>query len=70
MVGFDMVSLFTKVPITDTLELLSHHFEDDVLALFKHILTSTHFCFEGQFYEQADGVTANFFMEDFEKKAI
>jgi hypothetical protein len=79
MVGFDVVSLFTKVPITDTIEFLSHHFEDDVLALFKHVLTSTYFWFEGQFYEQADGVTmgsplslviANFFMEDFEKKAI
>jgi hypothetical protein len=78
MVGFDVVSLFTKVLITDTLELLSHHFEDDVLALFKHVLTSTYFCFEGQCYEQADRVTmgsplslviANFFMEDFEKKA-
>jgi hypothetical protein len=79
MVGFDVVSLFTKVPITDTLKLFSHHFEDDVLALFKHVLTSTYFCFEGQFYEQAGGVTmgsplslviANFFMENFEKKAI
>jgi retron-type reverse transcriptase len=63
----------------DSLELLSHHFEDDVLALFKHALTSTHFCFDGQFYEQTDGVAmgsplspviANFFMESFEKKAI
>jgi hypothetical protein len=32
MVKFDVVSLFTKVPIVDSLELLSHHFEDDVLA--------------------------------------
>ena len=69
----------SKVPIVDSLELLSHHFEDDVLALFKHALTSTYFCFDGQFYEQMDGVAmgsphspviANFFMEDFEKKAI
>jgi hypothetical protein len=50
-VSCDVVSLFTKVPITDTLKLLSHHFEDDVLALFKHMLTSTYFCFEGQFYK-------------------
>jgi len=33
------VSLFTKVLIADSLELLSHHFEDDVLALFRHVLT-------------------------------
>jgi hypothetical protein len=79
MVSFDMVSLFTNVPIVDSLELLSHHFEDDVLALFKHVLTSTYFCFDGQFYEQTDEVAmgsplspviANFFMEHFEKKAI
>jgi hypothetical protein len=79
MVSFEVVSLFTKVPITDTLELLSHHFEDNVKALFKHALTSTYFCFEGQFYEQIKGVVmgsplspviANFFMEYFEKKAL
>jgi hypothetical protein len=72
------VSLFTNVPIVDSLKLLSHHFED-VLALFKHVLTSTYFCFDGQFYEQMDGVAmgsslfsviANFFMEGFEKNAI
>jgi len=56
MVSFDVVSLFTNVPIVDSLELLSERFEDDVLALFKHVLTSTYFCFDGQFYEQTDGV--------------
>jgi hypothetical protein len=74
MVRFDVVSLFTKFPIVDPLELLSHHFEDDVLELFKHVLTSTYLCFDGHFYEQTDGVAigsplspviANFFMEDF-----
>jgi hypothetical protein len=28
MVGFDVVSLFTKVAITDTIERFSYHFED------------------------------------------
>jgi hypothetical protein len=79
MVSFNVVSLFTNVPIVDSLKLLSQHFEDDVLALFKHALTSTYFCFDGQFYKQMDGVAmgsplspviANFFMEDFEKKAV
>jgi hypothetical protein len=63
----------------DSLDLLSHHFEDDVLALFKHVLTSTYFWFDGQFNKQTDGVAmgsplppviANFFMDDFEKEAI
>jgi hypothetical protein len=79
MVSFNVVSLFTMVPIADSLELLSHYFEDEVLALFKHVLTSTYFCFDGHFYEQTDGVAmgsplspviVNFFMEDFENKAI
>jgi hypothetical protein len=79
MVSFDVVSLFIYVPIVDSLQLLSHHFGEDVLALLKHVLTSTYFCFDGQFYEQTDGVAmgsslspviANFFMEDFEKNAI
>jgi hypothetical protein len=43
MVSFYVVSLFTHVPIVDSVELLSHHFEDDVLALFKHVQTSTYF---------------------------
>jgi hypothetical protein len=77
MVSFDIVSLFTKVPVADSLSLLSHHFQDGILALFKHVLTSMYFCYDGQFYEQTDGVAmgsplspviANFFMEDFEKK--
>ena len=72
------MSLFTNVPIVDSLELLSRHFEDDVLSLFKHALTSTYFCFDGQFYEQTDGVAMGsplspvipiFLMQDFEKKA-
>jgi hypothetical protein len=79
MVSFDVVSLFTKVPIEDSLQLLSIHFENNILALFKHVLTSTYFSFDGQFYEQTDGVAmgsplspvrANFFMEDFETKAL
>jgi len=56
MVSFNVASLFTKVPIADSLELLSHHFEGDVLALFKHVLTFTYFCFDGQFYEKMDGL--------------
>jgi retron-type reverse transcriptase len=79
MVSFDVMSLFTIVPIVDSLELLSHHFEDDVLPFFKHALTSTYFCFDGQFYEQTDGVAmgsplspviANFFVEYYEKKEV
>jgi len=79
MVSYNAVSQFTKVPTAVSLELLSHLLEDDVLALFKHVLASTYFCFKGHFYEQTNGVamgsplspvTDNFFMEDFEKKVL
>ena len=78
MVSLDVVSLFTKVPVEESLTLLTQHFNKDILALYKHVLTSTHFCVDGQFYEQTDvamgsplsPVIANFYMENFETKAI
>jgi retron-type reverse transcriptase len=79
MVSFDVVSLFTKVPVKESLTVLSQHFKDEVLALYKHVLTSTYFCVDGQFYEQTDGlamdsplspVISNFYMENFEIEAI
>jgi len=36
MVGFDVVSLFTKVPVEESLTLLSQHVNKDILALYKH----------------------------------
>ena len=79
MVSFEVVSLFTKVPVEESLTLLSQHFNIEILALYKHVLTSTYFGIDGQFYEQTDRVAmgsplspviANFYMEDFEMKAI
>ena len=55
MVSFDVVSLFTNVPIVDSLELLSQHFEDDVLTLFKHALTSIYFCFMDSYTNKRTG---------------
>jgi hypothetical protein len=37
----DIVSSITKLQIADSLTRLSHHSEDDILAQFKHVLTST-----------------------------
>jgi hypothetical protein len=57
--------------------LLSRHFEENILRLFRHALTS-YASSTGQFCEQFDSVamglilspvTANFFMEDFEEMA-
>jgi hypothetical protein len=79
MVSFDVVSLFTWVPMVESLNLLSQHFSEDLQALFRHVLTSTYFSFGGQFYEQTDDlavgcplspVTSNFFMDDLKERAL
>jgi hypothetical protein len=79
MVSCDIVSLFTKVPIKNTMDLLGRHFVEDVLGLFRRVLTTSYFTFNGQFYGQTDGVVmgsplspviADFYMEDYEKAAL
>jgi hypothetical protein len=77
MVSFDVVSLFTRVPIKETMDLLRQNFED-VLRLFRHVQTISYFKFNGQFYGQTGGVAmgsslspviANFCVEDYEEVA-
>ncbi|XP_046397683.1 uncharacterized protein LOC124164403 [Ischnura elegans] len=79
LVSLDVVSLFTCVPLADTMRLLAERFDSDTVKLFHHVLTSTYFSFDGQFYEQTEGVAmgsplspaiANFYMENFEKQAL
>jgi hypothetical protein len=69
MVSVNVVSLFTKVPIKETMDLLGCHFEEDILGLFCHVLTTSYFTLNGQYYGQMDyvamgsllpPVTANF----------
>jgi hypothetical protein len=61
------------------MDLLGRHFEEDILRIFRHILTTSYFSFSGQFYEQIDGVAlgsplslviAKLSMEDFEERAL
>jgi hypothetical protein len=59
MVNFNIVSLFIRVPIRETMDLLGHQFED-VLGLFWHVLTTFHFTFSGQVYGQTDGVAMGY----------
>jgi sorbitol-specific phosphotransferase system component IIC len=75
MVSFDVASLFTKVPIKDTIYLLGQHFAEDILRLFPHVLTTSYFSFNGQIDGVAMGsplspVITNFYMEDFEERAL
>ncbi|XP_071445600.1 uncharacterized protein [Hetaerina americana] len=79
LASFDSISLFTKVPIKDTLLLLQARFNEKTVDLFRHVLTSTYFLYNGKFYEQVEGVPmgsplspaiANFYMENFEERAL
>jgi hypothetical protein len=79
MVSFDIVELFTRVSIKETMYLLGRHFEEDVLGLYRHVLTTSYFTFNGQFYGQMDGlsmgsllspVIENVYMEDYHKLAL
>jgi hypothetical protein len=55
MVSFDVVSLFTKLPIKETMDRRGRHFEQGIIRLFRHVLTNSYFTFNGQFYGQTDG---------------
>ncbi|XP_046400913.1 uncharacterized protein LOC124167151 [Ischnura elegans] len=79
MVSLDVVSLFTRVPLEDTFNILESKFDEMTVRLFRHVLKSTYFLYGGKYYEQMDGVPmgsplspaiANLFMEDFEEKAL
>jgi len=42
MVSFDVVSLFTKVPVEESLIQLRQHFKDEILALYVQTCTNIH----------------------------
>ncbi|XP_042202441.1 uncharacterized protein LOC121852537, partial [Callorhinchus milii] len=83
LVSFDVVSLFTKVPVPDTIaiieDLVHQGLNAGVPPLVRHCLTNTYFTWNGTFYKQIEGtpmgsplspVVANIFMEKFETDAI
>ena len=75
MISFDVMSLFTRVPIIEFFKLLRWHFSEGILVLYTNVLTSAYFPFDVKFCEQSRGVAMGFslhpvtpdvFMEDFE----
>ena len=79
LVSFDVVSLFTCIPINEAMEVINRLTDLDTARLVEMCLTSTFFSFEGEFFEQTCGVSmgsplspvvSNTFMEDFESKAL
>ena len=69
MVSFDVISLYTNVPIIDTLNIIKDYVNNDdqfirktaipqdkFLDLVHLVLTTTWYTFNSQFYQQTDGV--------------
>ena len=66
LVSYDVCSLFTSIPLTETIDIaVDLLFEKntgfkiskaDLKKLFQFATSGTHFMFEGKFYDQIDGV--------------
>jgi hypothetical protein len=54
LVSFNVVSLFTKVPLEDILQVLSQHLHKQTVNLLRQVLTTTYFLYDGSFYDQKD----------------
>lgn len=79
IVSFDVVSLFTIVPVKETPEFIKQLFPENITTLFHHVLTTTYFQSNNIFHEQIDGVAmgsplspviATFYMEFFETTTL
>ena len=69
MVSFDVTSLYTNVPINDSISIIKEHLENDaslnkrtslsathIVDLLELLLSKTSFTFENSFYTQTDGI--------------
>jgi hypothetical protein len=72
------VSLFTKVPAKENIQLMGQNFETSTIHQSWQVLTSTYFLYDGKFYHQTEGlvigsslapVVANFYKEHFKEQA-
>ena len=69
MVSFDVVSLFTRIPVSEALRVMEDLLADDdtlknrttllpadIVSVSRLCLTTTYFQFGGDFYEKVEGV--------------
>ena len=90
MVSFDVVSLYTNIPLTETINIILNHLyndenpppsipKDDMVKVLEFATKLSHFSFNGQLYDQIDGVCmesplaplfAEIFLQDFETKHL
>lgn len=81
LVSFDVVSLFTNIPVDEALQIIRQKYqpEEHIIDLIKHCLKNTYFSYNDKRYRQIEGapmgsplspVIANLFMEDIEVRAL
>ena len=89
MVSYDVCSLFTNIPLTETIDLAVETIfannqsisisKDELKDLFNFATKQTHFLFNGDVFDQIDGVAmgsplapilANLFMSNLEEKFL
>jgi hypothetical protein len=79
LISFDVVSLFTKIPLDEAIQIVKEITDPETANLAEVCLRSTFFSYQGEFYEKTSGVAmgsplspivANLFMENFEKRAL
>jgi hypothetical protein len=56
MISFDLLSLFTMMLIKETVSLLSKHFEEDIMGLFRLALKVSCICFAAKTYGKILGI--------------
>ena len=54
LVSFDVVSLFTRVPVDEFLNYISEIFTEDLVDIFRACLSTSYFMWDGILYEQID----------------
>ena len=74
-----MVSLYTKIPINEVVDIIKELIDEEIANLVKVCLDSTYFSFRGDIYEKTHSVAmgsplspvvTNIFKEHFEEKAV
>jgi retron-type reverse transcriptase len=79
IISFDVVSLFTKIPLNEAIQVINEVANPQTSRLAEVCLKSTFFSFQGEFYEKTSGVSmgsplsqivANLYMEKFEKNSL
>ena len=79
LVRFDVVSLYTKILITNAIKTIRELTNEETAKLVEVCLRSTYFTFREEFYEHIEGVAmgsplspivANLYMEIFERRAL